>query len=69
MVLIASKSMKTLFSYLREFVMLYDVCNVLIIRKQTLPLTTLDMMKVVMLDCYECIQGSTIRGYGVRTCA
>ena len=46
--------MKTLFLYLREFAMPYDACNVQIIRRQTLRLTTLDMMNVGILDCYEC---------------
>ena len=49
MFLIASKSMKTLFSYLCGFVMSYDACNVLIICR-----LTLWQMKVAMLDCYEC---------------
>ena len=35
--------------------MLYDACNMLIIRKQTLWLMTSDMMNVAMLDCYECM--------------
>ena len=52
MFLIASKSM---ISYLREFAMSYDACNVLIIRRQTLRLTTLGMMNVAMVDCYECM--------------
>ena len=51
MFLIASKSMKTLLSYLHEFVMSNDACNMLIICRQTLSLTTLD----IMLDCYECM--------------
>ena len=55
MFLIVSKSMKTMFSYLREFVMPHDACNVLIIRRQTLRLTILDMMNIAMLDCYECM--------------
>ena len=55
MILIASKSMKTLLSYLHEFVMSNDACNMLIICRQTLSLTTLDIMNVVMLDCYECM--------------
>ena len=55
MFLIASTFMKTLFSYLREFVMSYDACNVLIIHRQTLRLTTLDMMNVAMLNFYECM--------------
>ena len=46
--------MKTLFLYLREFAMPYDACNVQIIRRQTSRLTTLDMMNVGILDCYEC---------------
>ena len=46
--------MKTLFLYLREFAMPYDACNVQIIRRQTFRLTTLDMMNVGILDCYEC---------------
>ena len=35
--------------------MSYNEYNVLIIRRQILWLTTLDMMNVAMLDCYECI--------------
>ena len=55
MLLIPSKSMKTLFSYFHKFVMSYDVCNALIIRIQILRLTTLDMMNVAMLDIDECM--------------
>ena len=36
MFLIASKSMKTLFSYLHKFVMLHDAGNVLIIHRKAL---------------------------------
>ena len=43
------------FTYLCKFVMSYDVCTMLIIRKQTLWLTTSDMMNVAMLDSYECM--------------
>ena len=50
MFLTASKSV---ISYLLEFAISYDACNVLIIRRETLRLTTLDMMKVAMPDCYE----------------
>ena len=55
MFLIAFKSMKTVFSYLCKFVMSNDACNVLIICRQTLLLSTLDMMNVAMLDYYECM--------------
>ena len=34
--------------------MLYDAHNMLIIRRQTLLLTTLDM-NIAMLNCYECM--------------
>ena len=54
MFLIVSKSMNTL-PYLCKFVMSCDACNMLIIHRQTLRLTTLGMMNVAMLDCYECM--------------
>ena len=54
MFLIVSKSMKTL-PYLCKFVMSYDACNMLIIHRHTLRLTTSGMMNVAMLDCYECM--------------
>ena len=44
-----------MFSYLREFLVSYDACNVAIIRWQNLWLTTLEMMYVAMLGCCKCM--------------